>query len=84
MGLSHLQTVADTDAMKSPQPALMLRSTSAAGERFGLSGRTIARYVRDAADFPQPIRVNKRTLLYPVAELDAFVEARRTPRKGDK
>ncbi|MFG5777972.1 helix-turn-helix transcriptional regulator [Comamonas sp. J-3] len=68
--------------MKSP-PATLLR-TSAVSQRYSLSPRTIYRYTRVEAEFPQPIRVNSRTLLYSAAELDAFFQARRATTHGEK
>lgn len=56
----------------------LLRPASAAA-RYDLSRRTIARRMRDDPDFPQPIRVNKRLVLFKRSELDAYFDGKRAP-----
>ncbi len=58
-------------------PELIRPATAAA--RYDLSRRTIARRVHDDPAFPQPIRVNKRLLLFKRAELDAYFDGKRLP-----
>lgn len=55
----------------------LLRPVMAA--RYDLSRRTIARRMRDDPDFPQPICVNKRLVLFKRSELDAYFDGKRTP-----
>lgn len=60
-----------------------LRPSSVAA-RYDLSRRTIARRMRDDPDFPQPIRVNKRLVLFKCSELDAYFDGKRTPAPKEK
>ena len=46
--------------------------------RYDLSRRTIARRMRDDPDFPQPIRVSQRLVLFSCSELDAYFDGKRT------
>ena len=55
-----------------------LRPSSVAA-RYDLSRRTIARRMRDDPDFPQPIRVNKRLVLFKRSELNAYFDGKRAP-----
>ena len=55
----------------------LLRPASAAA-RYDLSRRTIARRMHDDPDFPKPIRVNKRLVLFKCSELDAYFDSKRS------
>lgn len=58
----------------------LIRPATAA-VRYDVSRRTIARRVRDDPDFPQPIRVSKRLVLFKCAELDAYFDSKRSNTK---
>lgn len=57
----------------------MIRPAMAAVQ-YGMSRRTIARRVRDDPDFPQPIRVSKRLLLFRCSDLEAYFSSKQAQR----
>ena len=60
------------------EPELIRPSTAAA--RYSLSRRTLSRRMRDDPDFPQPIRMNCRMVLFRRADLDAYFSSKQGQR----
>ena len=55
-----------------------------AAQRYSMSRRTLTRRMGDDPDFPRPIRMSKRLLLFKLAELDAYFERKREAQQGSK
>ena len=56
--------------------------TPAAATRYGFSRWTIMRMVHRDPEFPRPIRLNSRVVLFSPDELDAYFESKRMPRSA--
>ena len=73
VGFGHKPPIADSRGMTTPE---LIRAPLAA-QRYSMSRRTLTRRMCDDPDFPQPIRLSKRLLLFKLAELDAYFERKR-------
>ena len=80
VGFGHKQPIADSRGMTTPE---LIRAPLAA-QRYSMSRRTLTRRMCDDPDFPQPIRMSKRLLLFKLAELEAYFERKREAQQGSK
>ena len=77
IGFGQKQPIADSRGMTTPE---LIRAPLAA-QRYSMSRRTPTRRMSDDPDFPRPIRMSKRLLLFKLAELDAYFERKRAFRE---
>lgn len=80
VGFGHKQPITDSRGMTTPE---MIRAPLVA-QRYSMSRRTLTRRMCDDPDFPRPIRLSKRLLLFKLAELDAYFERKREAQPGSK
>jgi predicted DNA-binding transcriptional regulator AlpA len=80
VGFGQKPPISDSTGMTTPE---LIRAPLAA-QRYAMSRRTLTRRMCDDPDFPQPIRMSKRLLLFKLAELDAYFERKRAAQEGGK